>query len=112
MIKIDVVLDESGVLCSCGAIGHAGAGKTGTDIVCAAVSVLLRTMVSVLSKRKGISVMSSAPETGRLRLDIEWTAEGRDFLFAAGEFLITGLRSVAEEYPGNCKLDIRERTFK
>ena len=106
MISIDVGLDESGILRSCNAAGHAGAGESGTDIVCAAVSVLLRSAVRVLSNREGITINSEAPETGRLRLETEYTAAGRDFLSAAGEFLITGLRSVAEEFPGNCKLQI------
>jgi uncharacterized protein YsxB (DUF464 family) len=40
MIVIDIILDKTGLLRSCSALGHAGAGKTGSDIVCAAVSVL------------------------------------------------------------------------
>ena len=109
MIGIDVVLDGNGILCSCTVTGHANAGKTGTDIVCAAVSVLTRTLARVLSNRKGIIIRSSAPEPGRLRLEIEYTAEGRNFLSAAGEFLVTGLASVADEFPGNCTLNITER---
>jgi len=106
MIGIDIIVDETGNLRSCRAAGHAGAGETGADIVCAAVSVLMRSIVRVLSKRKGITIRSGAPEPGRLWLEIDYTAEGSDFLSAAGEFLITGLRSVAEEYPANCKVTI------
>ena len=106
MIDINVVVDEAGIVCSCNVHGHAGAGKTGADIVCAAVSVLMRSAVRVLSRRKGITIRSNAPEPGRLWLEAEYNAEGRDFLSAAGEFLITGLRSVAEEFPGNCTLTI------
>ena len=108
MIEIEAVLDKDGVLKSCKACGHAKAGKTGTDIVCAAVSVLLRTAFSVLSNRKGIQVQGGAPEKGQLWLEAEYSAEGKDFLFACGEFLIDGLRSVAREYPKNCKLTIEE----
>ena len=107
MIDIEAVLDENEVLRSCKAGGHAEAGKTGADIVCAAVSVLMRTAVSALSDRKGITVWYEAPEPGLFFLEAEYTAEGRDFLFAAGVFLIEGLASVAEEYPDNCKLTIR-----
>jgi len=108
VIEIEAVLDKDGVLKSCKACGHAKAGKTGTDIVCAAVSVLLRTAFSVLSNRKGIQVQGGAPEKGQLWLEAEYSAEGKDFLFACGEFLIDGLRSVAHEYPKNCKLTIEE----
>ena len=106
MIDIEAVLDEDGILRSCKACGHAGAGKTGADIVCAAVSVLMRTAVRALSGRKGITVRYDAPEPGFLFLEADYTS-GRDFLFAVGVFLIEGLASVAEEYPRNCKLTIR-----
>jgi uncharacterized protein len=105
LIDIEAVLDENGILRSCKAGGHAGKGQTG-DIVCAAVSVLIRTAACTLSDREGITVRYEAPEPGLFFLEAEYTAEGRDFLFAAGEFLIEGLASVAGEYPKNCKLTI------
>ena len=107
MIDIKAVLDKDGVLRSCKAQGHAGAGKTGTDIVCAAVSVLLRTALSILSDREGITVQGGAPQPGELWLEVDYKAEGKDFLFAAGVFLLEGLKSVEREYPKNCSLNIR-----
>jgi uncharacterized protein YsxB (DUF464 family) len=107
MIEIEAVVDENGVLRACKAAGHAGAGPTGTDIVCAAVSVLLRTMVRTLSGREGITVRCDAPEPGFLFLEADYTAEGKDFLSAAGVFLTEGLASVVEEYPQHCTLTIR-----
>ena len=107
MIEIEAVLDENDVLRSCKAVGHAGAGQTGTDIVCAAVSVLARTAVRALSGRKGITVRCDAPGPGLFFLEADYTAEGRNFLFAAGVFLTEGLTSVAEEYPNHCRLTIR-----
>jgi uncharacterized protein YsxB (DUF464 family) len=107
LVEIEAVLEDDGTLRACKASGHAGAGKAGTDIVCAAISVLMRTALSVLSGRKGITVRGGAPEKGRLWLEADYDAEGRDFLFAAGVFLIEGLKSVAQEYPKNIKLSIR-----
>jgi uncharacterized protein YsxB (DUF464 family) len=107
LIEVEAVLDENGVLRSCKACGHAGAGKTGADIVCAAVSVLMRTAVRVLSTREGITIRYDAPEPGFLFLEADYTADGKDFLSAAGVFLIEGIASVAGEYPDNCKLAIR-----
>ena len=106
MIDIEAVLDENGILRSCKASGHAGAGKTGSDIVCAAVSVLMRTAVRVLSNRKGVTVRYEVPEPGLLFLEADYTS-GRDFLSAVGVFLIEGIASVVEEYPNNCRLTIR-----
>jgi len=107
VIEIEAVLDSNDILKTCKASGHAGAGKTGTDIVCAAVSVLMRTAVRTLSDRKGITVRWEAPEPGFLFLEAGYTAEGREFLSAAGVFLTEGLESVAEEYPEHCRLTIR-----
>ena len=108
MIEIEAVLDNDGVLRACKASGHAGAGKAGTDIVCAAVSVLIRTAFSVLSDRKGLTVRGGAPEKGQFWLEADYEAEGKDFLFAVGEFLVNGLSSVAGEYPENCRLAIKK----
>jgi uncharacterized protein YsxB (DUF464 family) len=110
LIKITAVIEDDGTLRACKASGHAGAGKTGYDIVCAAVSVLMRTALSTLSDRKGIVVRGDAPEKGEFWLEADYTAEGKEYLFAAGDFLINGLRSVAREYPENCELNILRRT--
>jgi uncharacterized protein YsxB (DUF464 family) len=107
LIAIEAVVDQEGVLRACTASGHAGAGKAGADIVCAAVSVLMRTALRVLSGRKGVTIQSGAPEPGLLWMKAAYTAEGKEFLSAAGMFLVEGLRSVAEEFPGNCTLTIR-----
>jgi len=111
LVEIEAVLENDGTLRACKADGHAGAGKAGTDIVCAAISVLMRTALSVLSGRKGITVRGGAPEKGKLWLEADYDAEGRDFLFAAGVFLIEGLKSVAQEYPNNCKLTFKNFSF-
>jgi len=111
LIEIEAVVDQAGIMRACKASGHAGAGKAGTDIVCAAVSVLMRTALRALSGRKGITIRGDAPEPGLLWLQADYTAEGKDFLSAAGVFLAEGLRSVAEEFPDNCKLIIRTDSY-
>ncbi|MDR0501782.1 MAG: ribosomal-processing cysteine protease Prp [Treponema sp.] len=111
MIEIDAVLDQDNVIRNCKAAGHAGAGRAGNDIVCAAVSVLMRTAINTLSNRKGIVIKGGAPAPGQVWLEADYNAEGKNFLFAAGEFLINGLSSVAQEFPQNCKLTIRNSNF-
>jgi uncharacterized protein YsxB (DUF464 family) len=107
VITIKAALDESGLLKSCDVRGHAGAGKQGHDIVCAAVSVLTRTALATLSGNTGIRVRGEAPERGVFTLETEaLTGQGRDFLAAAGAFLVEGLNSVAGEYPQNCTMTI------
>ncbi|MDR2534808.1 MAG: ribosomal-processing cysteine protease Prp [Treponema sp.] len=106
MIKIDAIVDSEGLLKSCNVAGHAQAGPKGHDIVCAAVSALTMTSVRVLSNRAGIRVQGGAPKRGILWMKIEYTPEGKDFLFAAGTFLLEGLKSVSEDYPDHCKISI------
>ena len=107
MIEIEAVLDADGTLKACKASGHSGVGKAGTDIVCAAVSVLMKTAFIVLSGRNGITVRGGAPEPGQMWLETEYNADGKAFLSAAGVFLIEGLKSVAQEFPQNCNINIK-----
>ena len=109
MIQAEVVLDEAGLLKSCRVLGHAGAGKRGEDIVCAAVSVLTRTLIRVLAGRQDISIRGSIPEQGNFWMEAEYTPEGREFLAGAGAFLIEGLLSVSAEFPDYCKVIIERR---
>ena len=102
-------MDEAGLLRSCRVSGHAGAGKRGGDIVCAAVSVLTRTVVRVLSGRKDITIRGSIPEQGNFFLEVEYGPGGREFLAGAGAFLVEGLLSVSAEFPDYCKLTIERR---
>jgi uncharacterized protein YsxB (DUF464 family) len=76
-------------------------------MVCAAVSVLAGTAFRVLPGREGIIIRGGAPEPGLFWIEADYTAGGRDFLFAAGEYLLTGLRFVAEEFPEYCTMTIR-----
>jgi uncharacterized protein YsxB (DUF464 family) len=110
MIEIDAAFDEAGLLSSCTVRGHAGQGPKGGDIVCAAVSVLTRTALRVLSNQEGIFLRGGAPERGIFRIETDAAGEGRAFLSAAGAFLMEGLQSVSDEYPEYCTMHIhRER---
>ncbi|MDR0629905.1 MAG: ribosomal-processing cysteine protease Prp [Treponema sp.] len=105
MIGIDLALDEAGLLVACGVQGHAQAGPKGNDVVCAAVSVLTKTALRVLSLQEGIRVQGGA-ERGVFQMELEYAPQGRDFLFAAGMFLREGLEAVAAEYPDHCTVTI------
>jgi uncharacterized protein YsxB (DUF464 family) len=109
MIQADLALDEAGLLISCRVSGHAGAGYPGADIVCAAVSVLTRTVVRVLSGKKGINIRGSIPEQGNFSMEVEYSGDGREYLAAAGAFLTEGLLSVSAEFPDNCRVTIERR---
>jgi hypothetical protein len=42
-------------------------------------------------------------------LEADYSPEGRDLLAAVGDFLIEGLRSVSEEFPDYCGIEIENR---
>jgi hypothetical protein len=109
LIDIVGVLDKDGVLNSCRVRGLVEVSKKfrkGTPYY-GHVMVLLQHTVDLLSGKKGITVRYENPEPGLLFLEVEHTAEGRDFLVSAGEFLVGGLKSVAETCRDNCRLSIR-----
>jgi uncharacterized protein YsxB (DUF464 family) len=106
MIRIEAAVDKAGLLRSCRVHGHAGAGPRGGDIVCAAVSVLARTALGVLSQREGITVRGEAPERGIISMEIDYAGKGKEFLSGAGAFLLEGLQSVAGEYPDYCVMNV------
>lgn len=106
MISVVVERGIGGNFVSVSASGHAGKGNRGTDIVCAAVTVLLRTTITVLSDYSG-----TIPENG-LKLDVRTTGRGylafcvtafseneMPLLRYAYDFLLAGLNSLSEEFP-------------
>jgi uncharacterized protein YsxB (DUF464 family) len=114
MITVDMVLDFEGLLRSCTVTGHANAGPKGADIVCAAVSILTKTALRTLAGREGIilRVPAGVPERGTFTMETDYTGRGRDFLAAAGAFLMEGLVSVSEAYPDHCTMNIQKERRK
>ncbi|MCH5282801.1 MAG: ribosomal-processing cysteine protease Prp [Treponema sp.] len=117
MTKILLAREEGGLRCS--ASGHAGFAEKGSDIVCAAVTVLLRTAMRLLSKDAQIEFATSLPlcsesdlEESR-RGELSFSARVREDLaldekssakikiaFLA-DYLSEGFKSLCEEFPRN-----------
>lgn len=106
MISVSLALGDRGEFRSVSASGHAGVGLRGADIVCSAVSALLRTTMTALS---GAIPDLVAESSGRGSLSFR-VPEGKDpngdLLVYAGMFLRTGLESIAEEYPDAVSLTL------
>ena len=99
MISVVVVRGRCGNLVSAEASGHAGKGTRGTDIVCAAVTVLLRTTISVLSA-SGLVLEAGTAGRGSLAFRVTAFAEGDvSLLVYAADFLVEGVGSLARESP-------------
>lgn len=104
MTAVYLVRSADGRLCSCRADGHSGYAVKGTDIVCAAVTVLMRTALQVLSETDGVQVVSNTASRGVLSFSVKQIKFGEKInarLEYAGEFLEKGFSSLAHEYPAN-----------
>ena len=106
MVEIDASFDDAGLLRSCKVRGHANAGPPGSDVVCAAVSILTGTAFRIFHEQEGIELQGGAPERGVFWMETSYYGAGRDFLKGAGAFLTEGLKSVSELYPEYCTMRI------
>ncbi|MBN2811317.1 ribosomal-processing cysteine protease Prp [Treponema zuelzerae] len=99
-MAVGVVLGASGNLVSASARGHAGQGAKGADIVCASVTVLLRTTLAMLASRSGLETEAETAGRGSLAFRVTaWREEDLPFLQYAAAFLREGISSIEKEYP-------------
>lgn len=101
MTSVLIKRSDKGVLLSCKAKGHAGYAWRGFDIVCSAVTVLIRTTVQIISELPGVKLDLDCSQRGNLSFTVNTNQFNcnLDKLIFAGDFLETGLGSVAKEYP-------------
>ncbi|MBQ0052349.1 MAG: ribosomal-processing cysteine protease Prp [Treponema sp.] len=104
MTTITLSCGKNGVLKNCKANGHAGFSKKGTDIVCAAVTVLLRTAMEVLSHTENVSLIADASARGNLAFSVEVNGESLETearLKCTADFIRDGIKRISTEYPEN-----------
>ena len=100
MIFVDLELEPKNALLSCRAEGHALFDVAGKDIVCAAVTMLLRTTCEALQKSHGVEVTCEAPSRGGLEFTAEGdTMDGATRVEFAALLLQTGVQDLQAEYP-------------
>ncbi len=96
MVKVTLEIDPDGCLAGFEADGHAG-GAAGTNLPCAAVSVLLRTAARTAAAA-GLAAGGGADAPGAMRLRVSRVAEGqRDWLRGVTDTLLRGLADAADE---------------
>ena len=110
MISITLCGGEKGELLKCKAMGHSEFAKKGSDVVCAAVSVLLRTAVLALEEKclfdDTLKVELLCQKRGEI--EIEVVQCGRlsfEYLVFLFEFLRLGFQSLVSEDPEFVKLE-------
>jgi hypothetical protein len=107
MISATLYQDGTG-FSGCRIKGHSGYGEAGSDIVCAAVSILSCTCVNALESVCGVVPETEANEEGLLSFRLpERTGEQNEKAQVLMAALKQGLEDLAESYPRNVRLLIR-----
>jgi uncharacterized protein YsxB (DUF464 family) len=107
LIELKVNLYQDGSLKDFQASGHAGSGKKGEDIVCAAVTVLLRTTARLISREKSLETRGEALGPGGMTFFlISMPAEYREWVKGITDFLLGGLLDLKDEFPNYLTIDI------
>lgn len=107
MTDVALVRSRTGAFRSCKAEGHSGFAAEGSDIVCAAVTSVLRTALQVLSETAGAVVTADTASRGNLAFSVEVKKaepETEPRLVCAADFISDGIRLIAAEYPEHVKL--------
>ena len=108
-----VLFQRDGELTGFRTSGHSGYAEEGSDIVCAAVSVLATTCVNAMETLLGIRAEVTENESGLLAFDLpplgEEKRRGAQLLMGA---LAQGLRDVSEAYPQYVRLQMKIRREK
>lgn len=109
MTTVELVCDRDGCIKSCKANGHAGFSHKGGDIVCAAESILLGTVLELLSKTDGVVLETDKSSRGNLAFSVEEKGSGNtERLKCMADLLRCGLKFISEQYPEHVLL--REKT--
>ncbi len=110
MIHIAVSVDGREIVRNARVTGHAIGIQKGGNIVCAAVTVLVRTAARLLENRQGVRVSGGPGERGEFSLEVESIEQGAvEFVRATGDFLLQGIRDLQTEFPEDCTLTVMQR---
>lgn len=92
-------MSPDGLLRRLEAEGHAGVKAAGSNIACAAVSMLLRTAGRVCTQR-GLAVEGGAESPGKMRLVVPPGSDaGTGWLRGVTDFLLRGVNDLKDEFP-------------
>jgi uncharacterized protein YsxB (DUF464 family) len=110
MMSVVVRLSPAGCIEELRASGHAGEGRRGGNVVCAAATALLRTAADVLSARTGVRCEGEAPAEGELRFSVkEVPTDSLEWARGVTDFLLQGCGRIGSEAPEAVSVQILRR---
>lgn len=110
MIQVEIYDNEMGehVITASGHAGYAGKGK---DIVCAATSVLMYTLIEELEKLETDGdVTDCEVEENDIGMLVKFKGDSVEAKMAC-ETILSGLQMLAEQYPDNLAVNRGEKFF-
>jgi len=111
VITVRVRLDGDGCLSSVSVSGHASTdqGSRTGNVVCAAVTGLVRSCADAIAGRTAITATGAAPRPGELRVDIVSCEDDGEWLRGVTDVMLCGVDRMTGETPDEVRL-IVERT--
>ena len=110
MIVVTVVIGDKEIIERVSVSGHAFGLEKGGNIVCAAVTILLRTAARLLENISGVEVSGGPAERGEYELRIGHVdISRRCYVKTVGEFLLQGIKDLGTEFPDDCMLEETQR---
>jgi uncharacterized protein len=113
LLRVWIQLTRSGAIRAIRAQGHAGYAPSGSDIVCAAATALLRTAARTFERKAGIEVAGGAERRGEMTLDVISIADSvSEWATGASETVVHGLADIAAEFPDAVSVEIEQEEEK
>ncbi|MGL4982151.1 MAG: ribosomal-processing cysteine protease Prp [Treponemataceae bacterium] len=106
MVKITLYKSRDGCFKKIKALGHAGFSNTEGDIVCSAITMLLRTTLDVLNKKIELDI--EAGERGLLSFSVrDFQSVDTTYLIFVCDFLETGFLRLQADYKKNISFNVK-----
>ena len=99
MITIKVLKAPSGSIFTIEAIGHSGYGVHGEDIVCAAVSTLMQTLITGLVEVIKLEDVKETVDARKILMRYSWRADEDGHADILAKTIFLSLKGVAMAYP-------------
>lgn len=111
MVHVSVTVDRRGCLVELRASGHVGivGGRRGANVVCAAVTGVVKACATAIAENAAIVSDGSAPEEGSLSIRVLSVGSNEgDFLRGVTAVLISGIRALAVDSSSEVKLTVTQ----
>ncbi len=107
MISVELLLDAENCLKRISAVGHASGEKRGSNVVCGAATILMRSAARVIAAENALDIGGSADREGIIDIQIRRIADDkREWLRGVSDVLREGLRSLAADHPGEVRVTV------